>query len=114
MVSGNATITQTGPKTITIKQTSGKVIIEWDNFNIAKGEHVVFDQPGALAAALNRVLSGGKTSILGSLTANGQIIITNPQGIVFGASARVDVASIIASSMGITNANFLAGRMIFD
>ncbi|MBX6320221.1 MAG: hypothetical protein IRY94_00180 [Rhodospirillaceae bacterium] len=48
------------------------------------------------------------------LTANGRIIITNPQGIVFGATARVDVASIIASAMGISDTNFLSGRMIFD
>src|SRR5215475_2541418 len=114
IVAGSGTITQVGPKTIKITQKSGKIIIEWDNFDIAKGEKVVFDQPNALAAALNRILSGGKTTILGSLTANGQIIITNPQGIVFGASARVDVASIIASAMGITNSNFLSGRMIFD
>ncbi len=114
VVAGKATITQTGPKTIVINQQSGKVIIEWKNFNIGKGEKVIFAQPNAVSAALNRVLSGDKTSILGSLTANGQIIITNPKGIVFGPSARVDVASIIASSIGITNDNFLAGRMIFD
>ncbi len=114
VVAGKATITQTGPKTIVINQQSNKVIIEWKNFDIGKGEKVVFTQPGAVAAALNRVLSGSKTSILGSLTANGTIIITNPKGIVFGASARVDVASIIASTIGISNSNFLAGRMIFD
>ncbi|MBX6324202.1 MAG: filamentous hemagglutinin N-terminal domain-containing protein, partial [Rhodospirillaceae bacterium] len=114
VVSGSATITQTDPKTIVIRQESDKVIIEWENFDIGKGEHVIFDQPSSLAAALNRVLGGGKTAILGSLTANGQIVITNPKGIVFGPEARVDVASIIATSLGISNANFLSGRMIFD
>ena len=84
-------LTKTDPLRVErMNETSGKIIIEWDNFDIARGQKVVFDQPNAVAAALNRVLSGAKTTILGSLTANGQIIITNPKGIVFGASARVD------------------------
>ncbi|MBX6320220.1 MAG: hypothetical protein IRY94_00175 [Rhodospirillaceae bacterium] len=58
---GTGTIAQVDPTTVKITQKSGKIIIEWENFDIAEGEKVIFDQPDALAAALNRVLSGAKT-----------------------------------------------------
>ncbi|MEZ5668476.1 MAG: filamentous hemagglutinin N-terminal domain-containing protein [Alphaproteobacteria bacterium] len=113
VIEGDATITY-GTNTVTIEQNSERVIIEWQSFDVGANESVNFIQPSELAAALNRVLSGEASVILGSLTANGQITLVNPAGIAFGASANIDVAAITATTLDIINTNFMAGDLVFD
>ena len=74
---------------------------------------MVFQQPSASSIALNRVLGNNASEIFGSLIANGQIFLVNPNGILFGRSAQVDVGGLAASTLGITDANFLNGRYSF-
>jgi filamentous hemagglutinin family protein len=114
VTSGGATVTQSG-NTTTVNQTTDKAIIEWNSFNIAAGEKTQFVQPGASSVALNRVNpTQGASQIMGSLTSNGQIIIVNAAGIHFGSGSMVNVGGMIASTADITNANFLAGKFIFN
>ena len=113
VVDGSANIVY-GDNSVVIEQGSDRVIIEWESFDIGVGEVVNFVQPSDFASALNRVLNGGTTEILGALSANGQIVISNPAGINFGASAQVDVGSIVATSLDIMNDRFMAGEMVFD
>jgi filamentous hemagglutinin family protein len=40
---------------------------------------------------LNRVLGTDGSRILGQLNANGQVFILNPNGVLFGANAQVNV-----------------------
>ncbi len=104
-----------GPDSVTIRQGSDRVVIEWQGFDVAAHESVNFIQPHALAAALNRVLGGGPSQILGTVAGNGQVFISNPAGVVFGPQANVDVASIVATSVGIMNDRFMAGgELAFD
>ena len=113
VVDGSANIVY-GDSSVVIEQGSDRVIIEWESFDIGVGEVVNFVQPSDFASALNRVLSGGTTEILGALAANGQIVISNPAGINIGASAQIDVGSIVATSLDIMNDRFMAGDMVFD
>ncbi len=114
VVEGQAEIIY-GTDSVTIQQGSDRVIIEWQTFDVAANESVNFIQPHELAAALNRVLSGEASQILGSLSANGQVFISNPAGVVFGPDANVDVQSIVATSLDIMNDRFMAGgRLEFD
>ena len=114
VTSGGATVTQSG-NTTTVNQTTDKAIIEWNSFNIAAGEKTQFVQPGAGSVALNRINpTQGASQIFGKLTSNGQIILVNAAGIHFGSGAMVNVGSMIASTADITNANFLAGKFIFN
>ncbi len=114
VVEGQAEIIY-GQDSVTIQQGSDRVIIEWQTFDVGSHESVTFIQPHELAAALNRVLSGDASQILGSLSANGQVFISNPAGVVFGPDANVDVASIVATSLDIMNDRFMAGgRLEFD
>ncbi|MDD2707670.1 MAG: filamentous hemagglutinin N-terminal domain-containing protein [Verrucomicrobiae bacterium] len=89
--------------------TSDRVIINWQDFSINSGELTKFLQPGASSAALNRVISANPSSLLGSLQANGQIYLINPNGIMVGPGASINCASFIASTLDVANSQFMAG-----
>ena len=99
--------------TLTINQTSQSAAINWQSFGIGKDNAVVFVQPGRDAVALNRVLGSDPSAILGSLTANGKVFLVNPNGILFGKGAQVNVGGLVASTLGIADADFMAGRYAF-
>jgi filamentous hemagglutinin family protein len=109
---GTGTIAQSGGA-MNINQSSNKMIVDWKQFNIAAGESVNFIQPNAQSVALNRVLGNNASSIYGSLNANGQVFLVNPNGIVFGSSAQVNAGALVASTLSISNADFMAGKNIF-
>jgi trimeric autotransporter adhesin len=100
--------------TLTIRQESDTAIINYDSFSIGRDHTVQFIQPDVSASALNRVTGSGRSEIAGALLANGQVYLINPNGILFTESARVDVGGLVASSMQISDQDFLSGRMYFD
>ncbi|CAH2032634.1 two-partner secretion domain-containing protein [Trichlorobacter ammonificans] len=112
VVSGTAGIVSSGG-TMTITN-SANAIINWQGFSIGQGETARFIQPSALSAVLNRVTGGDPSKILGALQSNGKVLLINPNGILFGPNSRVDVNGLIASTLTITNEDFLAGRMKFS
>ena len=97
----------------TITQTSPNAVINWQSFGVGAGQTVQFIQPGSSSVALNRVLGSDPSSILGNLTANGKVFLLNPNGILFGSGASVNVGGLVASTLSITDANFMAGRYAF-
>jgi|GEM_PF-2218710 len=111
VVGGAATINQSGNR-MDINQSTNRTVIDWRNFDIGKNAHVNFNQPGSNSIAANRVNgSADPTKIHGQLTANGHVWILNPNGVMFGASARVDVSGIVASTANINVDRFMAGDM---
>ncbi|MFI5179239.1 MAG: filamentous hemagglutinin N-terminal domain-containing protein, partial [Vicinamibacterales bacterium] len=110
---GAAQISSSG-STTRIDQASDRAIIDWRSFGIGAGAQVVFVQPNARSATLNRVTGEQASVILGRLDANGQILIVNPNGIVFGGGAQINVGSLVASTSNLSNTNFMAGKLIFD
>ncbi|WP_395004613.1 filamentous hemagglutinin N-terminal domain-containing protein, partial [Undibacterium sp.] len=113
VVSGNANIVQAGGTT-TITQSTSKLIVNWDSFNIAKGETVQFNQPSTSAVALNRVIGSDASNIFGNLFSNGKVFLLNPNGILFGKGATVNVGSLVASTADISNSDFINGKMQFS
>ncbi|SFH36440.1 filamentous hemagglutinin N-terminal domain-containing protein [Modicisalibacter xianhensis] len=111
-VTANQTVNGINVDTL-IEQSSGKAILEWSNFDIDAGELVRFMQNGSDSVALNRI-SGDATQILGQLQANGRLFLVNPNGIVFGDSARVDVAGLVATTLDVANQDFLQGNYRFE
>src|SRR5262249_36773113 len=97
-----------------VVQTSDRAVIDWRSFGIGADAQVVFVQPTTRSATLNRVTGDQASVILGRLDANGQILLINPNGVVFGGGAQVNVAGLIASTSNVSNTNFMAGRLIFD
>src|SRR5437870_7290742 len=114
VVGGQATLATTAPGTVTIQQTSPRAAINWQSFNIGAGETTQFQQPSSSAIALNRVQASDPSVIAGRLTANGQLVLVNPNGVYFTKGAQVNVGGLIATPSDISNANFMAGRMKFD
>ena len=110
VTSGAATAAVSG-STLTINQSSARAVLNWQSFNIAPGSSVQFQQPGASAAALNRIFDANPTLIQGRLTANGQIYLINRNGIVFDGTSQVNVGSLIASTLNITDASFQRGLL---
>ncbi|MFY8043301.1 MAG: filamentous hemagglutinin N-terminal domain-containing protein, partial [Rhodoferax sp.] len=89
-------------------------IINWNSFSIASGQTVRFDQLTAGSAVLNRVTGNSASNILGTLQSNGRVFLLNPNGIVFGAGARIDTAGLLASTLNISDEDFLAGNYRFS
>ncbi|MDP1996286.1 MAG: filamentous hemagglutinin N-terminal domain-containing protein, partial [Gallionella sp.] len=109
---GTGSIAQAGANT-TITQSSQNLAINWQGFSIAANEAVRFDQPNASAIALNRVLGQNPSQILGSLSANGQVFVLNPNGVLFGASAQVNVGGLVASTLNLSDTDFITGNYTF-
>jgi filamentous hemagglutinin family protein len=87
--------------------------IDWASFSIGSNASVTFDQPGPGAIALNRVLGSSRSEIYGKLNANGQVFLLNPNGILFGKGAEVNVGGLVASTLSLSNDDFMAGRSRF-
>ncbi|MEC9482975.1 MAG: filamentous hemagglutinin N-terminal domain-containing protein, partial [Halomonas sp.] len=97
-----------------ITQSSQRAVIDWASFDIGQDELVRFVQNGVDSVALNRITSGDATQILGQLQANGRLFLVNPSGIVFGSSAQVDVAGLVATTLDIDNTDFMKGEFAFE
>ncbi|MDR1873098.1 MAG: filamentous hemagglutinin N-terminal domain-containing protein [Deltaproteobacteria bacterium] len=109
---GSATVTQKGSVT-DINQASQKVAINWKGFSIASHETVNFKQPSTNAIALNRVIGNEKSVIEGALNANGKVFLINSNGVFFGKGASVNVGGLVASTLDITDNDFLADNFVF-
>ncbi len=92
-------------KTMTINQTAGKSIINWDSYSIAKGETVQYTQmPDDIS--LNRVTGVDPSAIYGQITAGGAVWVINPNGLLIGSSAKINVGSFLGSTLNITDGEF--------
>lgn len=98
---------------MTVTQGSQNMVLEWQRFNTSGVESLVFIQPNAQAIALNRVIGTESSTLLGSLTANGQVWILNPNGVLIGQGARVNVGGLLTSSLFISDADFMSGKRVF-
>lgn len=106
---------QTQGSTLTVNQASQRAVIDWQRFDLGSQASVVFNQAaGRNAATLNRVLGNQPSQILGRIQAPGQVFISNPSGVIFGSSARVDVGGLVATTMSTSNADFMAGNGLWQ
>jgi filamentous hemagglutinin family protein len=110
---GQASIAENGAL-LTVTQHTGRAIIDWSQFNLSSGEGVRFDQPSTGSVALNRVHDIQASQIDGSLTANGSVWLINPNGVVFGKNAQIDVGGLLVSTSDIRNDRFMSGDYRFD
>lgn len=110
---GSVIISNPTSSSMQVNVSSSKVAINWNDFSIANGYSVQFVQPSASSVVLNRVTGVNPSNIDGSLAANGQVFLVNPNGVFFGAGAHVDVGGLVASTLDVSDSNFMAGNYAF-
>jgi filamentous hemagglutinin family protein len=106
VTAGVGSIAQTGPSgatTTTINQSTQNLSLDWKSFNVGIRETVNFVQPSATALAVNKIFDTNGSQILGNLNANGQVFLINPNGVIFGAGAQVNVGGLVASTLDISS-----------
>jgi len=113
VAAGSATISN-GTNQTTINQSTQNAVINWQGFNIGSGQAVQFVQPSSSSVTLNRVTGSDPSSILGNMSANGKVFLVNPNGILFAKGAQVNVGGLVASTLNISNTDFMAGNYIFS
>ena len=113
VTAGAATISTQG-SAMTVNQSTAKAVINWQGFSIGSGHSVQFQQPDAASVVLNRVTGSEASVISGALSANGNVFLVNPNGVLFHAGAQVDVGGLVASTLAIRDNDFLAGNYVFD
>ncbi len=95
---------------LAITQSTAKAVVNWQSFDIGQNAKVNITQPSSQSVLLNRVLSDNPTHILGQLQANGQVVLVNPKGIVVGSDGSVSASAFTASTLNISDADFMAGK----
>lgn len=113
VTAGSGSIAVNG-NTMTINQTTQRMVTDWQSFSVGAGKTVEFIQPSSTAAALNRVLGADVSTIQGAIRANGQVFLLNPNGVLFTPTAQVNVGGLIASTLNISNPNFMSGNLEFE
>src|SRR5688572_30808865 len=113
ITSGQVTVTSDGT-TMQITQTPSKSIVNWTGFSIDTPEAVNINQlAGPSAILLNRVTGTDPSQIFGTLTANGRVFLINPNGVLFGQDAQVNVGGLVASTRDIADGDFETGNYTF-
>ena len=113
VVAGQAQISSSGATTL-INQSTSKAIINWQSFSVGQGSSVQFNQPSAGAITLNRVTGTSASVIDGAIRANGQVWLLNPNGLLFGNGATINVAGLLATTSDINDQDFLSGGYNFS
>ncbi len=112
IVAGSGSIATSG-NTMTVTQETQRMAADWTSFSIGQNNSVNFQQPSSSAVALNRVTGADASVIQGALNANGQVFLVNPNGVLFSSTAQVNVGALVASTLNITNDDFMAGNYRF-
>ena len=82
---GNASFSSQGSQ-FTI-QTSDHAVINWQSFNIGAGQTTTFVQPSSSSVVWNQINDPDPSQILGTLNANGYVVLQNQAGFYIGGQA---------------------------
>ncbi|WP_457336134.1 filamentous haemagglutinin family protein [Rhizobacter sp. P5_C2] len=103
----------TSGNTMSVTQTADTALMNWRTFDVAAGNSVNFSRAGNQNfVAINRIHDTQASRIDGSINApKGQIYLINPNGLLFGKTALVDVAGLIASTLDVADARVTKGLL---
>lgn len=113
VVHGSASVSSPTANVLNINN-SHNAVINWQSFNIGAGQTTNFNQPSAASAVLNRVLSTNPSQILGKLNSNGKVFLINQHGILMGEGASINTSGFFASTLNMTDSDFLNGNLKFE
>ncbi|MBN8827984.1 MAG: filamentous hemagglutinin N-terminal domain-containing protein [Sphingobacteriia bacterium] len=109
IVQGNATLNYSDNR-LDINQNTPSLTTNWNSFNIGESATVTFHQPSTDAIAINKVIGSDMSKIFGNLEANGKVYLINPNGVIFGENASVNVGSIVASTLDMLEKDSFKGK----
>ena len=110
---GSASISQSGAQ-MDINQASHRAVINWQTFDVGANAKVHIVQPDQAAVLLNRVVTNKPSEIYGKIDANGQVILVNNNGIVFGKDGSASASSFTATTLDISDKDFMDGKDRFS
>lgn len=110
VAAGDVKAPQIDPNGTMLIEAGKRAIVDWNSFSISNQETVRFLQPDSKSAILNRVSGFSESAINGSLLANGQVFLINPNGVVIGPGGVIQAAAFIASTSQLLNEEFLQGK----
>jgi filamentous hemagglutinin family protein len=113
VVQGAAIISQSGAQ-MDINQASQRAVINWQTFDVGSNAKVQIIQPNQAAVLLNRVVTNKPSEIYGKIDANGQVILVNNNGIVFGKDGSASASSFTATTLDISDQDFMDGKDRFS
>ncbi|TAN47025.1 MAG: filamentous hemagglutinin N-terminal domain-containing protein, partial [Methylococcaceae bacterium] len=113
ITSGRAGIAVDGSH-MDVNQTSQNASLNWQTFNVGRNAEVEFHQPNASSVAVNRIADPDGSQIMGRVDANGQVYLINPNGVLFGKDAQVNVGGLVASTLDIADADAASGKRTFS
>ncbi|MBN1662160.1 MAG: filamentous hemagglutinin N-terminal domain-containing protein [Deltaproteobacteria bacterium] len=113
VIAGASTLSRPDSATLHINQTTDKSIINWQGYGINANETVRYFQPGSTAISLNRVIGSDPSLIYGQLSANGRVWVINPNGLLIGQSAKINVGSFLGATLDINHDDFMNGNYKF-
>ncbi|MGY8695284.1 MAG: two-partner secretion domain-containing protein, partial [Verrucomicrobiia bacterium] len=112
VVAGEASFQRSGADTTIV--AANNTAIEYQTFNVLANSTVEFIQPNQYSFVLNSVTAADNPSlILGSLISNGNVILANPSGVLFGDAAYVNASSLFAVGGELSVENFLSRNFNF-
>lgn len=117
VIAGQASLVNQGNRLVVTTQNEPGArhsAINWQSFSVPAGSSTYFAQPGSTSTVINRVVGNNPSAILGTLGSNGRLVLVNPAGIAVGAGAAVDTAGFTASTLSMTQADAVAGRLRFQ
>lgn len=81
----------------------GNNVINWKDFSINQGEKVRFDNGGNVNNYANIVTGSATSFINGAMEGGNNVYLINPNGVIFGKGAEVNVGSLYVSTQGKIN-----------
>ncbi|MEK7489602.1 MAG: filamentous hemagglutinin N-terminal domain-containing protein, partial [Pseudomonadota bacterium] len=110
-ISGSGTVNSTGTTTTTVNQYSSSGTINWSSFDVAAYSAVNFTT-GSNAVTLNNISGTTASQIYGSVSAAGQTILANANGLVFGGTTST--GGLLATSLGVSTPGTTGGSYSLD
>ena len=113
IVGGSGAISAPDSQTTIVDQATRRLAVDWETFNLSADELIRFNQPSSSAQVLNRIFDQNASEIFGQIKADGHVFLMNPNGVIFGKTAHIDVGSLTAASANIDKSDFMSGKFKF-
>ena len=109
VTSGSASSSQNGSQ-LTVRASQGAVL-NWQSFNIQRGQTTTFVQPSSTSVVWNRILDPNLSQVWGNLNANGWVVLMNQNGFYFGPNSVINVHGLMVTTSPIAPESSGGGGM---